>query len=162
MNTMNDSTGLADAAVWRARALGLHPIGLALINGALVPARSGATFADLSPIDGRKLADVAACDAADVDAAVAAARGAFERRDWADRPPAERKRVLLHFAELVEGATAELALLETLDMGKPIRDSLLVDVPATVHCLRWYAEAVDKIYDQVAPTGPGCAGAGHA
>jgi len=151
---MNDANDLADARLWRERARDLHPCGLALINGALAPARSGATFADFSPIDGRKLADVAACDAADIDAAVAAARAAFERRDWADRPPAERKRVLLRFAELVEGAGAELALLETLDMGKPIRDSLRVDVPATVGCLRWYAEAIDKLYDQIAPTGP--------
>ncbi|MGH8206296.1 MAG: aldehyde dehydrogenase family protein, partial [Steroidobacteraceae bacterium] len=114
----------------------MRPAGLAVINGALAPARSGESFEDRSPIDGRKLADVAACDAADIDAAVAAARAAFERRDWADQPPAERKRVLLRFAELVEGASEELALLETLDMGKPIHDSLLVDVPATVRCLR--------------------------
>ena len=105
---------------------------------------------------------MAACDTADVDAAVAAARAAFERGDWADRPPAERKRVLLRFAELVEQATEELALLETLDVGKPIRDSLSVDVAATVRCLRWYAEAIDKIYDQVAPTGPARPGAGDA
>ncbi|MGH8141705.1 MAG: aldehyde dehydrogenase [Steroidobacteraceae bacterium] len=152
---MNNSTGLADARTWRERALGVRPAGLAVINGALAPARSGESFEDRSPIDGRKLADVAACDAADIDAAVAAARATFERRDWADQPPAERKRVLLRFAELVQDATEELALLETLDMGKPIRDSLLVDVPATVNCVRWYAESIDKIYDQIAPTGPG-------
>jgi acyl-CoA reductase-like NAD-dependent aldehyde dehydrogenase len=61
--------------------------------------------------------------------------------------------VLLRFAERVEAATEELALLETLDVGKPIHESLHVDVPATVNCLRWYAEAIDKIYDQIAPTG---------
>jgi acyl-CoA reductase-like NAD-dependent aldehyde dehydrogenase len=151
---MNDSPQLHDTAAWHARARALQPGGLALINGALTAAISGATFDCVSPIDGRVLAAVAACDTADVDAAVAAARAAFERRDWADQPPAERKRVLLHFAELVEQATAELALLETLDVGKPIRDSINVDVAATVRCLRWYAEAIDKIYDQVAPTGP--------
>jgi acyl-CoA reductase-like NAD-dependent aldehyde dehydrogenase len=151
---MNDASGLEDVAGWHARSRALRPSALALINGALVPARSGATFDCVSPIDGRTLAAVAACDSADVDAAVAAARAAFERRDWADQPPAERKRVLLRFAERVEAATQELALLETLDVGKPIRDSLSVDVAATVRCLRWYAEAIDKIYDQVAPTGP--------
>jgi gamma-glutamyl-gamma-aminobutyraldehyde dehydrogenase/4-guanidinobutyraldehyde dehydrogenase/NAD-dependent aldehyde dehydrogenase len=151
---MNDLSHASDAASWHARARAVHPGGLALINGALTPARSGATFDCISPIDGRRLAAVAACDSVDVDAAVAAARAAFERGDWADRPPAERKRVLLRFAELVALAAEELALLETLDVGKPISDSLNVDVAATVRCLRWYAEAIDKIYDQVAPTGP--------
>jgi acyl-CoA reductase-like NAD-dependent aldehyde dehydrogenase len=151
---MNDAQTAPDAAAWRARARALRPDGLALINGARVPARTGLTFECISPIDGRKLADVAACDAPDIDAAVAAARAAFERREWADQPPAERKRVLLRFAERVELAREELALLETLDVGKPIRDSLNVDVASTARCLRWYAEAIDKIYDEVAPTGP--------
>jgi len=142
-----------DAKSWHARAQALHPVGLALINGELSPAHSGRSFDCISPIDGRTLASVAACDAQDVDRAVAAARASFERREWADQAPAERKRVLLNFAERVQGASAELALLETLDVGKPIRDSLNVDVPATVNCLRWYAEAIDKRYDEVAPTG---------
>ncbi len=143
----------ADRLSWHARAEGLRPLAQALIDGALTPASSGKTFECLSPIDGRKLADVAACDRADVDRAVAGARASFERRDWANQSPAARKQVLLRFADLIEGALDELALLETLDVGKPIRDSLGVDVPATVRCLRWYAEAIDKRYDEVAPTG---------
>jgi acyl-CoA reductase-like NAD-dependent aldehyde dehydrogenase len=90
-----------------------------------------------------------------VDRAVAAARRAFEAGTWSALPPRERKRVLLRFAALIERDAGELALLETLDMGKPIADSLAVDIPATVRCIAWYAEAVDKIYDEVAPTGPG-------
>jgi 4-guanidinobutyraldehyde dehydrogenase/NAD-dependent aldehyde dehydrogenase len=140
---------------WRARAAALKPEGAAVVGGRRVPALSGATFQCSSPIDGRRLASVASGDVADIDAAVAAARGAFERGDWSQQPPAARQRVLLRFAELVQAHTEELALLETLDMGKPIRDSLSVDVPATVRTLRWYAEAIDKIYDEVAPTGPG-------
>src|ERR1700691_6013029 len=136
------------AARWHERARAVRPTALALINGALVPSQSGETFECMSPIDGRKLASVAACDRADVDLAVAAARECFERRDWAGQSPAARKRVLLNFAQRVEAAGEELALLETLDVGKPIRDSLSVDVTATVTCLRWYAEAIDKIYDQ--------------
>jgi len=139
-------------ASWHARARAVHPAALALINGALVPAQSGETFECMSPIDGRRLASVAACDRADVDLAVAAARDCFERRDWSGQSPAARKRVLLNFAQRVEAAGEELALLETLDVGKPIRDSLGVDVTATVTCLRWYAEAIDKIYDQIGPT----------
>src|ERR1700680_2056240 len=111
---MNDSQNLGTAQSWHARSRDLRPVGLALINGALKPASSGASFDCISPIDGRVLAAVAACDTPDIDAAVAAARAAFERRDWADRAPAERKRVLLRFAELVEQATLELALFETL------------------------------------------------
>jgi gamma-glutamyl-gamma-aminobutyraldehyde dehydrogenase/4-guanidinobutyraldehyde dehydrogenase/NAD-dependent aldehyde dehydrogenase len=140
------------AARWHERARAVRPAALALINGALVPSQSGETFQCMSPIDGRKLASVAACDRADVDLAVAAARECFERREWSGQSPAARKRVLLNFAQRVEAAGEELALLETLDVGKPIRDSLGVDVIATVTCLRWYAEAIDKIYDQIGPT----------
>jgi acyl-CoA reductase-like NAD-dependent aldehyde dehydrogenase len=149
---MNRLDHEAVAPDWHRRARALRPIGHALIAGALCPARSGATFDNHSPIDGRLLNTVAACEAADVDLAVASARGAFERGDWAAQPPAARKRVLLRFADAVAAAAEELALLETLDVGKPIRDSLHVDVPATVTCLRWYAEAIDKRYDEVAPT----------
>ena len=137
---------------WHERARTLRPLGLAIIDGATREARSGRTFPDLSPIDGRSLAAVAAGDAIDIDAAVTAARRSFEQRTWAEQSPASRKRVLLRFADRVEAAREELALLETLDVGKPIRDSLAIDVPATVRCLRWYAEAIDKIYDQIAPT----------
>jgi gamma-glutamyl-gamma-aminobutyraldehyde dehydrogenase/4-guanidinobutyraldehyde dehydrogenase/NAD-dependent aldehyde dehydrogenase len=140
------------AARWHERARAVRPTALALINGALVPSQSGETFECMSPIDGRKLASVAACDRGDVDLAVAAARECFERREWSGQSPAARKRVLLNFAQRVEAAAEELALLETLDVGKPIRDSLGVDVTATVTCLRWYAEAIDKIYDQIGPT----------
>jgi acyl-CoA reductase-like NAD-dependent aldehyde dehydrogenase len=152
---MNTQAQDAIAPDWHVRARALRPLGRALIGGELRPAASGATFKNLSPIDGRVLADVAACEAADVDAAVAAARASFERGDWAGQAPAARKRVLLRFADAVAAAAEELALLETLDVGKPIRDSLNVDVPGTVTCLRWYAEAIDKLYDEVAPTGSG-------
>ena len=137
---------------WHDRAASLSIDGRAFIDGKRVDAQSGKRFDCLSPIDGRKLAEVARCEDADVDAAVAAARAAFEDRRWAGAAPAERKRILVRFADLIMQNQDELALLETLDMGKPIRYSRAVDVPATQNCIRWYAEAVDKIYDQVAPT----------
>jgi gamma-glutamyl-gamma-aminobutyraldehyde dehydrogenase/4-guanidinobutyraldehyde dehydrogenase/NAD-dependent aldehyde dehydrogenase len=146
-------TGDTTSDAWHARAHAARPVSRALVDGELVAAQSGRTFDCLSPIDGRLLARVAACEAADVDRAVAGARRVFQRGDWAHQPPAARKRVLLRFAELIEAAGDELALLETLDVGKPIRDSLAVDVPSTARCVRWYGEAIDKIYDQVAPTG---------
>jgi acyl-CoA reductase-like NAD-dependent aldehyde dehydrogenase len=138
---------------WRARAQTLQFRNQAFINGRYVNAVSGESFACVSPIDGQTLTNVAACDAADIDLAVKAARDAFENGTWRTAAPAERKRVLLKFADLIEANKEELALLETLDMGKPIRFSLAVDLRGTTQCLRWYAEAIDKIYDQIAPTG---------
>ncbi len=137
---------------WRARAAVLQFHNQAYINGRYVDALAGARFDCISPIDGRVLTQVAACDAPDVDAAVKAARTAFELGSWSQASPAQRKQVLFKFTELIEKHAEELALLETLDMGKPIRFSRSVDVPATVRCLRWYAEAIDKLYDQIAPT----------
>jgi 4-guanidinobutyraldehyde dehydrogenase / NAD-dependent aldehyde dehydrogenase len=137
---------------WHALAASLHPDGRAFINGRREWAHSGARFDCLSPVNGRKLTEVARCNAADIDAAVAAARAAFEDRRWAGQAPAARKRTLIKFADLVQQHRDELALLETLDMGKPIRYSRAVDVPGTANCLRWYGEAIDKIYDQIAPT----------
>ncbi|HEX8957011.1 MAG TPA: aldehyde dehydrogenase, partial [Burkholderiaceae bacterium] len=137
---------------WHERAQALKIDGRAFINGERTWARSGTRFDSISPVDGRKLAEVARCEAADVDAAVAAARAAFEDRRWASLAPAARKRILIKFADLVVAHGEELALLETLDMGKPIKYSKSVDVNATANCLRWYGEAVDKIYDEIAPT----------
>jgi acyl-CoA reductase-like NAD-dependent aldehyde dehydrogenase len=138
---------------WHQRARELRPRSLAFIDGRGVAALSGQTFDCVSPIDGRLLARVAACDAPDVDIAVAAARRAFEAGTWAGLAPRERKQRLLAFADGVRAARDELALTETLDVGKPISDSLAVDVGSTANCLQWFAEAIDKIYDEVAPTG---------
>ncbi len=147
-----NQTATPTAQEWRARAVALSINGQAFIDGRYVSAASGATFDDITPIDGRVIAQVASTDQADVDRAVAAARRAFDSGVWAHQPPRERKRVLQRFAELILAHRDELALLETLDMGKPISDSLAVDIPATARCIAWYAEAVDKVYDEVAPT----------
>lgn len=137
---------------WAARAADLRPDGRAVIDGQRVAAVDGQTFEKRSPIDNRLLGAVARGQAADVDAAVRAARAAFDDRRWAGKAPAVRKKILQRFADKILGAKEELALLETLDMGKPIQYSLSVDVPSTARCIAWYAEAVDKIYDEIAPT----------
>lgn len=134
------------------QAKGLNIRGQAFIGGRYVNAASGRTFDCVSPIDGRLLTPVARCDEEDVDRAVRAARAAFEDGRWANLAPARRKRVLQRFADLIEQQQTELALLETLDMGKPITDSSTIDIPGVVNCIRWYAEAIDKVYDEVAPT----------
>ena len=138
---------------WHRRAAALRPRDGLFIDGRFRPAASGETFDVLSPVDGRVLARMAAGDAADVDAAVASARAAFARGDWSRRAPRERKAVLLRFAELIRAHGEELALTETLDMGKPIGDSLSVDVPSTANCIQWFAESIDKVYGEIAPTG---------
>src|SRR5262245_28333894 len=99
----------------------------AVINGKQVGARSGKTFANTGPRDGKVLNQVAECDGADVDAAVKAARAAFEDGRWRNKTPREKKKIMFKLAELMERDLEELAFLETLDMGKPIRDTLSVD-----------------------------------
>jgi len=126
----------------------------AFVDGAYVDAASGATFDCVSPGTGRVIAQVAACDVEDVDRAVAGARRAFESGVWSRTAPKKRKKVLQRFATLIEEHADELALLETLDMGKPISDSRKVDVPLAAEAIAYYAEAIDKVYDEVAPTGP--------
>src|SRR5579862_160818 len=140
---------------WHERARALTFRTQAFIDGRYVDAASGATFDTVNPATGKLLARVAAGDSEDIDRAVAAARTAFRKGVWAQLPPARRKKILLRFAEAIFANREELALLETLDMGKPISDSLKVDIPSVARCLQWYAEAIDKVYDEVAPTGPG-------
>jgi 4-guanidinobutyraldehyde dehydrogenase / NAD-dependent aldehyde dehydrogenase len=137
---------------WRDRAASLRIEGRAFIDGKYLPAASGATFDCISPIDGRLLAKVAATDKADAEIAVRAARRAFDKGSWSNAAPAKRKKVLLRFAELLLKHKDELALLETLDMGKPIGDSLTVDIPAAARAIAWYGEAIDKVYAEIAPT----------
>ncbi len=124
----------------------------AFINGHYVDAQAGKTFPCINPATGKVLAQVAACDASDIDLAVKHARHAFNAGTWSQQSPAARKKVLLKLADLMEKNLHYLALLETLDTGKPIQDSLNNDVPSSIKCVRWYAEAIDKVYGQVAPT----------
>ncbi len=137
---------------WHAAASVLRIDGRAVIGGQRVATSSGETFTKTSPIDGRTLGAVARGRAEDIDRAVASARAAFADARWAGKAPAARKKTLQRFAEKILAAKDELALLETLDMGKPIQYSLAVDVAATARTIAWYAEAVDKIYDEIAPT----------
>jgi len=144
----------AESVSWQERARRLEFRTQAFIDGRYVDAASGATFDCVNPATGKLLARVAAGDTEDINRAVNSARAAFRKGSWAQLAPAKRKRVLLRLAELIREHGDELALLETLDVGKPINDSVKVDIPAAARCVQWYAEAIDKVYDQVAPTGP--------
>jgi acyl-CoA reductase-like NAD-dependent aldehyde dehydrogenase len=141
-------------ADWLARAAEIAPRTEAFIDGRFVPAASGETFADIAGRDGSTIAHVASGGAEDVDRAVVAARASFDDGRWADRSPADRKKILLRFAERIREQRDELALLESLDVGKPIRDTLAVDVPSAAKTIQWYAETIDKTYGEVGPTGP--------
>ncbi|WNJ89790.1 aldehyde dehydrogenase [Bosea sp. 685] len=125
----------------------------AFIDGGFVAAKSGAVIETLNPATGQVLAAVAHCQAEDVDRAVTAARRAFRSGVWSRVAPEARKAVLLRFAELIRANSTELAVLESLDSGKPIRDCLkeiAIEVPDT---FQWYAELIDKSFGKVAPTG---------
>ena len=151
---MSTSALQRDRGTWERLAATLRPEGRAFIGGRLVPALDGQVFDDVSPIDGRVIAQVARGRAADVDAAVKAARAAFENGPWRFMEPKDRKKILRRFAELVRADVDRLALLETRDVGKPIVNSVAVDVGNCADCIEYYAEFSDKLYDEVAPTGP--------
>ena len=124
---------------------------LAVIDGRFVPSQSGRTFENISPRNGRILNQIAECDTADVDHAVATARRAFEDGRWRKLHYREKKRILFKLADLMERDAETLALLESLDSGKPIRDTTAFDIPSAIRTLRYYAEALDKVYGEVGP-----------
>lgn len=141
-------------ADWSAAATAIAVPNRLLINGEHVDAVSGERFATVNPATGEVITEVALGDAADIDAAVNAARSVFEDGRWASLSPRDRGRVLITLAELIEAHTEELQLLETLDVGKPVRYSGRVDVAQAVNTYAWYGEAADKLYGEIAPTGP--------
>ncbi|WP_379061928.1 aldehyde dehydrogenase [Mesorhizobium sp. UC22_110] len=140
---------------WIDRAAAIRFRDKAFIDGKFVAARSGRTFASINPATGETLAEVASCGEEDVDRAVASARRAFQSGSWSRSSPAHRKEVLLRLAQLLRENLQELALLESLDMGKLVADAATIDVPGSAGIFQWYAEAIDKLYDEVAPTGSG-------
>src|SRR5512141_2013937 len=126
----------------------------AWIDGEFVAAKSGQTYTSENPATGKPIAEIAQGGTEDVDRAVKAARRAFDDGAWSNLAPADRKRTLIRFADLIDANRDELAATETLDAGKPIADVRALDIPDTAATIRWHAEAIDKLYDQVAPTGP--------
>lgn len=138
---------------WTRKAQGLALDGRALIAGARCNAASNETFDTLNPSTGKALAAIAKCDAKDVDRAVAAAREAFESGIWSKAAPSHRKAVLQRLAQLIDDNAEELALLEALEAGKPISECMGLDIPESAACIRWHAEATDKRYDALSPSG---------
>lgn len=141
-----------DSTYWQQQAAKLTFRDQAMIGGRFVAAAGGATLDAINPATNQLLARVAACTSEDVDRAVASARQAFEQGPWARMAPTQRKRVMLRLAELMLAHREELALLESLNMGKPVLDAYNIDVPGAAQVFAWYGESLDKLYDQVAPT----------
>ena len=129
-----------------------------LIGGEKKSAKSGQTFPTVNPANGQVLAEIPACGVEDVDLAVASAKETFEIGSWSALHPSERKAILCKLADLIDANTTELAVMESLDAGKPITDCVEIDVPETANCIRWHAEAQDKLYDQIAPSSPDAVG----
>jgi acyl-CoA reductase-like NAD-dependent aldehyde dehydrogenase len=138
---------------WQALATAVSPRTQAFIDGTRSDAASGETFPMINPADGAERARVAACGPEDVDRAVRAARAAFRDGAWAEAAPYQRKLTLQRWATLIEETTDELAVLISLDMGKPVSDAQ-GEVAGSVKCLRWFAEAIDKVYGEIAPLDP--------
>lgn len=138
---------------WLRRAKSLELSGAHHIDGADEPG-AGGHFAAVSPRDGQVLAQVADGGAAEVDAAVAAARRAFDTGPWPRLAPAERGRILLRLADLLEERRAELALTVSLEMGKPITDAYDIELRAAVTTFRWYGQLADKLTDESPHTAP--------
>lgn len=136
---------------WNEIAERIEPEGRAFINGELYSSPRGEVFASKSPGSGRFLCNVEACDDTDIDIAVAGARESFNSGTWSRKSPQHRKEVLLNFASIISKQADELAVLETLDMGKPTLHSRQTDIEGSVQAIKYFAECIDKIYGSVAP-----------
>jgi gamma-glutamyl-gamma-aminobutyraldehyde dehydrogenase len=142
-----------DRAAWRETAQRAARVETRLfIDGEFVDALDGGRFPTINPATGEVIAEMAAGSAKDVDRAVASARRAFRSGVWARLAPRARMAVLYRFAELIDEHAEELAVLETLDMGKPISDVVNVDLPAVCETLRFFAECIDKVEGSVTST----------
>ncbi|MCP4386633.1 MAG: aldehyde dehydrogenase [Hyphomicrobiales bacterium] len=130
----------------------------AFVDGKFAAARSGKTFETVNPATGGVIAEITSCDKEDVDRAVTKAREAFERGTWSKMHPSGRKHVMIRLVKLIRRQRHELAVMESLESGKPIRDCMEIDLPETMHCLEWHAEAADKLYDQLSPSGDDAVG----
>ncbi len=150
MGIQSQSLGFSDSV--RAALFSVSLRNEAFIDGAFRAARSGESMPSITPVDGSLICSVSACNADDIDDAVKAARRAFEAGVWANMPPRERQTIMFRFADLLEENLEELALIESLDMGKPIANARSADVPGTIRTVRYYAEAIDKIYDEIGPS----------
>jgi len=142
------------------REIDIKPCGL-LIDGKIKPSQSAETLDIFSPIDGTQLTTIASASHEDAALAVAAARRAFDDGRWCNMPPAARKQILFRWAELIEAEALELAVMGVRDNGTEISMALKAECGSAAATIRYYAEAIDKLYGQIAPTAPAFLGLVH-
>jgi len=130
----------------------MTPPSEAFINGGFRKG-SGDAMPITNPATGAVITTIHQATDADVDEAVREARRAFDEGSWSRAHPSERKDVLIRLCKLITRNRHELAVMEAIDSGKPIRDCAEIDIPETITTIKWHAEAIDKIYDQTAPVG---------
>jgi len=147
-------TGLLTRAEYAAIGGGLDFPATPFVDGRF-RSGGGPEMPTLNPATGERLTRISTASADDVDFAVSRAREAFERGHWANMHPSGRKDVLVRLCNSMTRARRELAVMECLESGKPIRDCELIDVPEAIHAIKWHAEATDKIYGQTGPSGDG-------
>lgn len=123
----------------------------AFINGKYVDAVEGRIINKKSSIDGRDISGLSACNEKDIDKAVEAALQTFKSRIWVDKDPSEKKEIILKLADLVEENIEELALLDTIETGRSLKNYYYDSIPKAVEAMRWFAEALDKVYDHAVP-----------
>ena len=139
-------------AEWEKLSSNLNFHNEAFIDGKFVKAKSEKTFDCFNPSNGKLLTKVSSCDETDVDSAVKSCRKAFDNGHWSRMSPTERKKILLKLSDLILKNHNELALLDSMDMGKTVSDAFTYDIPGAADLLSWNAEAIDKIMDEIAPT----------
>ena len=136
---------------WLEQVTKIKPNGKIFIDGKSIDSVTGMTFDDYSPTTNKVIAKISSGSVQDIDSAVKSAKRAFDSGVWVDMNPRDKKAIMLRWAELLNQHRDELALLETLDVGKPISDSLAVDTRNSARVIQWYAETIDKNYDEIAP-----------
>lgn len=145
---------MSDAKHWHDLAAKLKPETRLFIDGKFVDAIDGQRFTTFNPATGEAIAEMVRGNEKDIDLAVAAARRSFKSGAWSRMSPRSRMEVLYRASELIEQHTEELALLDCLDMGKPIAELTSIDIPFSAHTFQYFAEAIDKVEGAVTSTDP--------
>ena len=146
---------MSNRAYWEGKLKKLKLPDYSIINGERYKACGGKSFSVVNPATNQVLTEVTACQKEDIDTAVYSARKVFDSGAWSKLAPLERKTALIRLSQLMLQHQEELALLESISMGKPVNDALNIDIPGAAHVVAWFAESIDKIYDEVAPTRSG-------
>jgi acyl-CoA reductase-like NAD-dependent aldehyde dehydrogenase len=123
----------------------------AFINGQYVEAQDKNIISKQSPIDGRDISGLNACNVKDINLAVESAKRSYESRIWVDLEHTQRQKIILKLADLIEKDIENLALLDTLETGRSLKNCYYDSIPKAIEAIRWFANAIDKVYEQAIP-----------